>query len=94
MAMPPSPVAPVALFAALVLSVAAAVPLADAGAGFAGIAIAAFLASLAALTYVVLRTDAARDPRRSMLRAADRFDDGWHRFERDFWAHVEALKTR
>jgi hypothetical protein len=29
-----------------------------------------------------------------MLRAADRFDDGWHRFERDFWAHVRALETR
>jgi hypothetical protein len=89
-----SPFAPVALFAALVLSAVAAVPLAGAGSGAAALAMALFAGSLAALTFVVLRTDAERDPRRSMLRAADRFEDGWHRFERDFWAHVDALETR
>jgi hypothetical protein len=90
----PSPLAPAALFGTLVLSVAAAVPLSEAGAGVAGLAVLGFALSLGALTFLVLRADATADPRRSMLRAADRFDDVWHGFERDFWAHVDALDTR
>jgi hypothetical protein len=79
------------LFLALVLSVAAAVPLAHAAPAFALFAIAALLASIGALAAVLYRTERAVDPRRDLMHAADRFDKRWPRFERDFWAHVAAL---
>ena len=87
-----SPFAPVTLFVALFLSVASTVPLAKAGSGLVWIGIAGFLASQAALAWVVIRRDHAADPRRMLLLAADRFEERWPRFERDFWAHVTAVK--
>jgi hypothetical protein len=88
-----SPIVPVALFAALVLSVAAAVPLSAAGSGFALVSIAGFMAAMGALAWFVLRADREADPRRSLMRAADRFEERWAGFERDFWAHVAAHKS-
>jgi hypothetical protein len=74
------------LFVALVLSVIVA--LSAGGAALALTAAGAFMASLVALAWAVLRADRAADPLRGMLRTADRFDDRWCDFERDFWAHV------
>jgi hypothetical protein len=85
-----SPFAPVALFAALIVSVASTVPLAKAGPGLVWLGVFGFLASQAALAWVVLRRDHAADPRRMLLLAAERFEERWPRFERDFWAHVSA----
>ncbi|MEA2427673.1 MAG: hypothetical protein QOF37_1301, partial [Thermoleophilaceae bacterium] len=48
-----SPFAPVALFAALIVSVASTVPLAKAGPGLVWLGVAGFLASQAALAWVV-----------------------------------------
>jgi hypothetical protein len=84
----PSSFLPVGLFVALVVSVIVA--LSAGGAALALIAAGGFMATLAALAWVVLRADRAADPLHGMLRAADRFDDRWCDFERDFWAHVSA----
>jgi hypothetical protein len=84
-----SPFVPIGLFVALVASVVAAIPLSSSGTGLALLSVAGFMGSLGALAWFVLRTDRAADPRRGLLAAADRFDDGWSHFERDFWAHVE-----
>lgn len=83
-----SPIVPVALFAALVLSMA--LPLTVVGTPLALLSIAAFMAAMGALAWVVLRADREADPRRSLMRAADSFDERWAKFESDFWAHVAA----
>jgi hypothetical protein len=88
--MKPSSV-PVFLFIALALSIAAALPLA--GTPFVVIALVGFPVSLAGLAWWVLRADAAADPRARLVRAADRWEEGWDTFERDFWAHVRASET-
>jgi hypothetical protein len=85
-----SPLVPAALFMTLVVSVAAAVPLADASPAFAIVALFGFVASLGGLVAVVLRADLAADPHRHLTRTLDRFDERWPNFERDFWAHVAA----
>jgi hypothetical protein len=51
------------------------------------------MASLGGLAVFVIRADNAADPRRALLRAADRFEERWPRFERDFWAHVADSET-
>lgn len=84
------PLAPVGLFAALFVSVASTVPLAKAGSGLVWIGLVGFVVAQAALAWVVLSRDRAADPRRRLLLAADRFEERWPRFERDFWAHVAA----
>jgi hypothetical protein len=88
-----SPFAPIALFVALILSVSATVPLSDAAPELAILAALGFLAALAGLACVVIRADRAQDPRWTMRRAAERFDERWPRFVRDFWAHVDALEA-
>jgi|1185.fasta_scaffold52321_2 hypothetical protein len=88
-----SPFVPVAFFVTLVVSVAAAVPLSDAGAGFALLSLVGFIASLGGLIWAVIRADRAADPQHVMTRAAERFEQRWPRFERDFWAHVAALEA-
>jgi hypothetical protein len=87
----PSPLIPVALFVTLVLSVVAA--LSAPGSATALLAVAWFMASLAALAWAVLRADREADPRRGMVRAIDGFDERWSNFERDFWAHVSARES-
>jgi hypothetical protein len=86
-----SPLLPVLSFITLVVSAAAAIPLAAAAPGLALIGVFGFMASLAMLAFVVVRADQAADPRRDLRLALDRFDKRWPRFERDFWAHVAAL---
>jgi hypothetical protein len=88
--MKPSSV-PVLLFIALAASIAAALPLA--GTPFVAIALVGFPLSLGGLAWWVLRADAAADPRRRLVRAADRWEEGWESFESDFWAHVRARET-
>jgi ABC-type transport system involved in cytochrome bd biosynthesis fused ATPase/permease subunit len=87
----PSPLVPIGLFVALVLSVIAG--LTAGGAALGLLAVCGFMASLGALAWAVLRADRAADPRHGMLRAADRFEERWHDFERDFWAHVSAREA-
>jgi hypothetical protein len=88
-----SPFAPIALFVALILSVSATVPLSDAAPELAVLAAAAFVGALAGLAWVVIRADHAQDPRWNMKRAAERFEERWPRFVRDFWAHVDAVEA-
>ena len=88
--MKPSSV-PVFLFISLAASIAAALPLA--GTPFVSLSLFGFLLSLGGLAWWVLRADAAADPRRRLMRAAERWDEGWDKFERDFWAHVRARET-
>jgi hypothetical protein len=85
-----SPFAPVALFVALFVSVGSTVPLAKAGSGLVWLGVAGFVLAQGALAWIVLSRDRAADPRRMLLLAADRFEERWPRFERDFWAHVAA----
>jgi hypothetical protein len=87
----PSSLLPIGLFVALVLSVIGG--LSAGGTGLALLAVVGFMASLGALAWAVLRADRAADPRHGMLRAASRFDERWHDFERDFWAHVSAREA-
>jgi hypothetical protein len=89
-----SPFVPIGLFVALVLSVVAAIPLSSSKSGLALLSVIGFMGALGALAWVVLRTDRDADPHRRLLAAADRFDDGWPRFERDFWAHVARRDAR
>jgi hypothetical protein len=86
-----TPFVPVALFLALVLSVAAALPLA--GTAFLSLSLFGFMASLGGLAWWVIRTDLNADPRRKLIRTADRWDEGWQSFEHDFWAHVASLEA-
>jgi hypothetical protein len=88
-----SPLIPVALFAMLVTSLVASIPLSAAGSGFAGLALGGFVAALAALGWWVVCADRRADPRAYMQRTAERFDARWGKFERDFWAHVEAVEA-
>ena len=83
-----SPLAPAALFMTLVVSVVAAVPLADASPALAVVALFGVVASLAGLAFVVLRADLGYDPRRHLSQTLERFDERWPKFEREFWAHV------
>jgi hypothetical protein len=87
----PSPLIPVGLFVTLVLSVIAAVS--APGSVAALLDVVWFMASLAALAWVVLRADREADPRRGLNRAIDGFDDRWPKFEDDFWAHVSARES-
>jgi hypothetical protein len=87
-----SPFLPAALFMTLVVSVAAAVPLADASPALAVAALFGFVASLAGLAFVVVRADLSQDPRRHLTRTLERFEERWPKFEREFWAHVGALE--
>ena len=77
---------PVTLFLTLVLSVAAALPLA--GTAFLSLSLFGFMASLGGLAWWVIRADLNADPRHQLKRAADRWEEGWQSFEQDFWAHV------
>ena len=83
-----SPLVPAALFMTLVVSVAAAVPLADASPVLAVVALFGVVASLAGLALVVVRADLSCDPRRHLTQTLERFDERWPKFEREFWAHV------
>jgi hypothetical protein len=85
-----SPLIPIALFAALVSSLVAALPLSAAGSGFAIVALGGFLAALAALGWWVVNADRRADPRWHLARTAERFEARWGKFERDFWAYVDA----
>ena len=89
-----SPVIPVTLFAVLVSSIIAAIPLSAAGSGALAIAaLGVFVLALAGLAWWVVCADHAADPRKDMMRAAERFDSRWDRFERDFWAYVDAVEA-
>jgi hypothetical protein len=88
-----SPLIPIALFATLVSSLVAAVPLSAAGSGFAIVALGGFVAALAALAWWIITADQRADPRRHLERTADHFDARWGKFERDFWAHVDAAEA-
>ena len=85
-----SPLVPLALFASMVLTMTAAVPLAGPAPTAAVVCVALSALAFAALAGWVLRADAASDPRRGLTRTLERFDERWPRFERDFWAHVDA----
>ena len=85
--MKPSSV-PVFLFISLAASIAAALPLA--GTPVVSLSLLFFLLSLGGLAWWVVRADAAADPRQRLARAADRWEEGWEKFEHDFWAHVHA----
>ena len=82
---------PIALFLALVLSVAAALPLA--GTAFLSLSLFGFMASLGGLAWWVIRADLAADPRHALKKAAERWEEGWESFEQDFWAHVASHET-
>jgi hypothetical protein len=86
-----TPFVPVALFLALVLSVVAALPLA--GTAFLSLSLFGFMASLGGLAWWVIRADLAADPHQKLKRTAEKWEDGWESFERDFWAHVDAGKA-
>jgi hypothetical protein len=86
-----SPFVPIALFLALVSSVAGALPLA--GTAFLSLSLFGFMASLGGLAWWVISTDLNADPRHRLKRAADGFEDCWPSFEQDFWAHVAAIET-
>jgi len=86
-----SPVIPIALFGLLVTSIVAAIPLSAAGNGALALgALGVFTAALGGLAWWVIDADRRADPRRLLLRTAQRFDARWGKFERDFWAHVQA----
>jgi hypothetical protein len=89
-----SPFVPITLFVTLVLSACAAVPLAEEAPALVPVALGGFFASLIGLAVAVLRADEAADPHRRLVRAADRFEQRWPRFEREFWAHVAAAEAR
>ena len=76
----------------LVVSVAAAVPLAESSPALAVAALFGFVASLAGLAVVVVKADLAADPRRHLRQTLERFDERWPKFEREFWAHVGAVE--
>lgn len=95
-----SPLVPVALFVALVLSVIVALPLA--GSAFVSLSFFGFMVSLAGLGWWVVRADrtiapVAPVPDDSPVELAAFLDEDdlpavepdWDSFERDFWAHVE-----
>ena len=82
---------PVALFLALVLSVLAALPLA--GTAFLSLSLFGFMASLGGLAWWVISADLNADPRRKLARTAERWEEEWHCFERDFWAHVASREA-
>ncbi|MEA2450584.1 MAG: hypothetical protein QOG63_2516 [Thermoleophilaceae bacterium] len=88
-----SPLIPIALFGMLVTSLVASIPLSAAGSGFALLALAGFVVSLATLGWWVVNADRRADPRANMRRTADRFDARWGKFERDFWAYVAAVEA-
>ena len=81
-----TPFVPVALFLALVSSVVAALPLA--GTAFLSLSLFGFMASLGGLAWWVISADLNADPRRKLVRTAERWEDAWQSFEQDFWAHV------
>jgi hypothetical protein len=81
-----TPFVPIALFVALVSSVAATLPLA--GTAFLSLSLFGFMASLGGLAWWVISTDLNADPKRKLKRAADGWEDSWLSFEQDFWAHV------
>jgi hypothetical protein len=89
-----SPLIPIGLFSMLVASIVAAIPLAAAGSGMAIAALGGFVAALGALAWWVICADRAADPRQQLIRAADRFDARWDKFERDFWAYVAVVEAR
>lgn len=86
-----SPFVPIALFAALVVSVLAALPLAG---SLVVLSIVGFMGSLAALAWWVLWSDRAPVPVGvGALETLAVPDDApaewdWKSFESDFWAHV------
>jgi hypothetical protein len=82
---------PVALLLALVLSVAAALPLA--GTAFLSLSLFGFMASLGGLAWWVISADVNADPRQRLARTAERWDEEWHCFEREFWAHVASREA-
>ena len=86
-----TPYVPIVLFVALVASVAAALPLA--GTEFVALSFFGFMLSLGGLGWWVISKDLSMDPRRRLTRAAEAFDEHWHAFEQDFWAHVTSLNT-
>ena len=85
-----SPLVPAALFMTLVVSVAAAVPLASASPVLAVVAMFVVVASLAGLAVVFVRGDLGYDARKHLTQTLERFDERWPKFERDFWAHVRS----
>jgi hypothetical protein len=83
-----SPLVPVALFLALVVSVIAVLPLAG---SLVALSIVGFMASLGALAWWVLWADSDAPP--AAVGAGDSFDTDWQSFERAFWAHVAEHET-
>jgi hypothetical protein len=88
-----SPLIPIALFALLMSSIVAAIPLSATGSGLAIVALGGFVFGLGALAWWVVFVDRETDPRTYMERTADRFEARWGKFERDFWAHVDSVKA-
>jgi hypothetical protein len=89
-----SPLIPISLFAVLVTSIVAAVPLSAAGSGeLAVAALGVFTVALGALAWWVIGADRRSDPRRQLVRALERFEARWERFERDYWAYVDSVET-
>jgi hypothetical protein len=86
-----TPFVPIALFLALVSSVAAALPLG--GTPFLSLSLFGFMASLGGLAWWVISTDLNADPRQKLKRAAEGWEESWRSFEQDFWAHVASLET-
>jgi hypothetical protein len=74
------------LFVALVLSVAAALPLA--GTAFVSLSFFGFMLSLGGLAWWVIRADRIISPRGRGVLAFGSWEEGWESFESDFWAHV------
>jgi hypothetical protein len=87
-----TPFVPIALFLALVASVLAALPLA--GTAFLSLSLFGFMLSLGGLAWFVISTDLAMDPRQRLKRASEGFEENWHTFEQDFWAHVASVEAK
>jgi hypothetical protein len=86
-----TPLVPIALFLALVASVALALPLA--GTVFVSLSFFGFMLSLGGLAWWVISKDLSMDPRHRLKCAAESFEENWLTFEQDFWAHVAALES-
>jgi hypothetical protein len=91
-----SPLVPVALFVALVVSVVVVLPLA--GSAFVSLAFFGFMASLGGLAWWVVRADEKAAPIQpaapiGLLADEDPPDEDWASFESAFWAHVAGQET-
>jgi hypothetical protein len=89
-----TPFVPISLFAALIVSLVAAVPLSASGSAVLAVsALGGFTIALGCLAWWIICADREADPRVYMERTANRFDARWGKFERDFWAYVDTVEA-